>query len=302
MTRLAQVGRTGEQDHRTIPLDHERLEEAIAEGVVAGQPVHALLREEQDRVELFFLHLGREPRQAGRIFFFGEMKRHLKPPVWKSLISAARNQAPACASFGDRRRSGLRPHRCRCRDFPQSAGLGQPPDRQSGKVEHGMAVAARRREKRRIACLSGDEAGYEFGADLVVAPADRRSEAGDDALAAGTERDHSLDGAFEHATERALPSGMGGTDHACFRIGEKDRAAIGGENAEDDAGRCRHQRIGIRPRAVVTGVDDDRVRRMDLVHRGKPSWLGAEPTGDPGSVLADPFPLVVRAEPTFKPR
>ena len=72
LTRLAQVGRAGEQHHRAVGLHHKRLEEAEAEGVVAGQPVHALLGEKQHGVELFLGHLDQEPVAAG--IEFGKFK------------------------------------------------------------------------------------------------------------------------------------------------------------------------------------------------------------------------------------
>ena len=50
--RLAQIGRAGQQDQIAVGAQHEALEEAVAEGVVAGQPVHALLLEHQKSVEL----------------------------------------------------------------------------------------------------------------------------------------------------------------------------------------------------------------------------------------------------------
>ncbi len=72
VARLAQVGRAGEQHHRAVGLHHQRLEEAEAERVVAGQPVHALLREEQDGVELLLGHFDQQPVAAG--VEFGTLK------------------------------------------------------------------------------------------------------------------------------------------------------------------------------------------------------------------------------------
>ena len=49
--RLAQVGRARQERHRPVGVEVEALEEAEAEGVVAGQVVHALLAEEEEPVE-----------------------------------------------------------------------------------------------------------------------------------------------------------------------------------------------------------------------------------------------------------
>jgi hypothetical protein len=74
--RLAQVRRAGEQNHVAGRLDDERLKEAVAEGVVARQPVHALLREEQHGVELFLPHPGGEALEPVGVFLAVEVKCH----------------------------------------------------------------------------------------------------------------------------------------------------------------------------------------------------------------------------------
>ncbi len=81
MPGLAKIGRAGEQRHRAVGLDDQRLEETIAEGVVAGQPVHAFLGEEQHGVELFVAHLVSEAREAAGEFGSFEMQCHsIKSP------------------------------------------------------------------------------------------------------------------------------------------------------------------------------------------------------------------------------
>ena len=76
LPRLPEVGRAGEQHHRAVGLDHQALEEAEAERVVAGQPVHALLREQQHGVELLLRHLDHQPVAAGVEFGAFEMQGH----------------------------------------------------------------------------------------------------------------------------------------------------------------------------------------------------------------------------------
>ena len=48
----------------------------------------------------------------------------------------------------------------------------------------------------------------------------------------GAEPLHRRDRRLGHAAERAVPAGMGGADHARLRVGEQDRRAVGGEDAE----------------------------------------------------------------------
>jgi hypothetical protein len=50
--RLAQVRRAREQHQIAVGAQHQALGEAVAERVVAGQPVHALLLEHQQGIEL----------------------------------------------------------------------------------------------------------------------------------------------------------------------------------------------------------------------------------------------------------
>ena len=73
---LAQIGRAGQQHHRAVGLHHQRLEEAEAERVVAGQPVHAFLGEEQDGVELLLGHLDQQPVAAGVEFGTVKVQSH----------------------------------------------------------------------------------------------------------------------------------------------------------------------------------------------------------------------------------
>ncbi len=63
--RLAKIGRAGQQRGAAVGADVEALEEAEAERVVAGQPIHAVLREEQHAVELPRCQRAREPQPCG---------------------------------------------------------------------------------------------------------------------------------------------------------------------------------------------------------------------------------------------
>ncbi len=194
-------------------------------------------------------------------------------------------------------------HRCRCRGFRQS----HPASASRSMVSPGRSNMAwpsrlRRSEKVRIAAIRRDEAVDEFGADLVVAPADRRAEAGDDALALRAERHHRLDGAFEHAG-RARPS---------IRHGRRRSRRL--RRRRKGSGRNRLTRT---PRtmpgvavtsasasgraAVVACVDDDGVWRMDLMDGRKPFQGRRRTSGDAsGGSPPTRSAVVVRAEPDIQ--
>ena len=86
----------------------------------------------------------------------------------------------------------------------------------------------------------------EFAADLIGVLADQRADRGDDAGAVGAEFLHRVDGGFQHAGQRALPAGMRRADHARAGVGEQDRAAIRGGDADGDAFRACDERVGAR--------------------------------------------------------
>ncbi len=77
VTRLSQIGRAGHQHCRSVSLHHEALEEAKAERVIAGQPVHAFLCEQQQSIKLLFLHLQDQTVATCSEFFRLEVKGHV---------------------------------------------------------------------------------------------------------------------------------------------------------------------------------------------------------------------------------
>ena len=111
----------------------------------------------------------------------------------------------------------------------------------------------------------------------------------------GAEPLHLGDGRLDHSAERAFPAGMGGADHTRFRVGEQHRRAVGGEDAEDQAGPVGDQRV--RPaggRRRNRRGDVDRVGRMDLVE-GDQSRAGRHCFDRAAPVLADRLAVVVRS-------
>jgi hypothetical protein len=76
MTGLAKVCGTGEQREVAGARQHQALEEAVAERVVAGEPVVALRREQQQRIELAARHVLQHARAPRLELLRLEMQRH----------------------------------------------------------------------------------------------------------------------------------------------------------------------------------------------------------------------------------
>src|SRR5712692_10152185 len=76
MAGLQQIGGTGQQHQASIDTEIETLEEDVAECVVAGQVVHALLPEHQETIEADCLHSGDCLGPPLGEFLDGEMKAH----------------------------------------------------------------------------------------------------------------------------------------------------------------------------------------------------------------------------------
>src|ERR1043166_6289732 len=114
----------------------------------------------------------------------------------------------------------------------------------TGQVEQRVARAARLREEAFVVAIGAREPFDEFTAHLVVRLPDHRPKRGTNAAALCAERLHRGDRRFEHAGERAFPSGMRRADHAGLRIGEEDRAAVRGGHADTQAGGAGPPRAG----------------------------------------------------------
>ena len=78
--RLPLIGRARQQGQRAVRSQVHALEHAVAAGVVAGQPIHALLAEDQQTVEPGLGHLRAGAPLAGGKFLAGEVERHPPPP------------------------------------------------------------------------------------------------------------------------------------------------------------------------------------------------------------------------------
>ena len=89
---------------------------------------------------------------------------------------------------------------------------------------------------------------------------------------------------------------MGGADHARFQVGEQHRRAIGGEDAEREAGRRGDDGVGMRPRLVGPGLGGDQGGgRMDLVQGHQPpAWRDRRHGA--AAIFGDGGAVVVRAQ------
>ena len=105
------------------------------------------------------------------------------------------------------------------------------------------------------------------------------------------------------AVERAPPSGMRGADNATRFVGEKDRAAIGRQYADDDAGRRGDHGVDLRAFALGERLGNgDDIRRMDLMRCRKRLAGEAERRGDAAAILPDELRIVIGAEADIEPR
>src|SRR5262249_59101058 len=74
--RLTQIGRTSEERQRPICAEIEALEKNVAEGVIAGQVIHALLPEHQEPIQSPVAKQAARGYAPALEFFTGEMQRH----------------------------------------------------------------------------------------------------------------------------------------------------------------------------------------------------------------------------------
>ena len=93
--------------------------------------------------------------------------------------------------------------------------------------------------------MLADQVGGEFGADFVVRAGNGGADGGDAAVGAGAEIDHGGDGRLCDAARGALPAGMCRADHPGFGVGEQDRRAVGGENAERQTVDAGDEGVGL---------------------------------------------------------
>jgi len=168
------------------------------------------------------------------------------------------------------------------------------------QIEQPVVGAWRRREVARIGRVRGIEPRLELRTHFVIGAADAGADGGCDAVTDGAERFHRGKCRFQHAADGALPAGMGGADHTRFRIGEQDGGAIGGQDAEREAGFVCHHRVGFGPFAHWPRCGHrHRFAAVNLVQSQK--WcIGREVRCDTGAVLGQRSTLIARAGATIE--
>ncbi len=131
--------------------------------------------------------------------------------------------------------------------------------------------------------------GGDFGADFVAAAADGGADGSEEIGGLGLELHvHLADGFDDDALERAAPAGVNGGDGTLFRIDEENRDAIGGLDAQEEAGTVGGGGIaGARfGRRGVEKMDDV---GMDLFQRDELEVRCAEGGLEAAAVLEDVF-------------
>ena len=83
MPRLAEIREPREQGHAAAGVHDQALEQAEAEGVVAGEPVHGLLLEAEQGVEPGVADRRRRAPAPFRHLFGAEMDRHVRGPPYR---------------------------------------------------------------------------------------------------------------------------------------------------------------------------------------------------------------------------
>ena len=81
----------------------------------------------------------------------------------------------------------------------------------------------------------------------------------------------------------APPAAVCGADHTCLAVGEQNGRAVGGEDAEENAGPIRHQRVGMRTVVIGPVAGFDGFGGMNLVDGDQAS------TGEDGFDRAPPI-------------
>ena len=141
------------------------------------------------------------------------------------------------------------------------AGGGEPGRAIAGQVELPARLAAARREEATVGGFAAPRrhrAGRRRPRTILPdTRSDRRRRS-----RPGRRRGATMAaiGRLDHAANRAAPAGMGGAGHTGLRVGQQDRRAVGGDDAERDVGPVGHHGVGAR---AVAG----RPRRRDLHHR-----------------------------------
>src|SRR5580693_459175 len=180
---------------------------------------------------------------------------------------------------------------------------GQPRPDIAGEVEHGMTVACGRCEEAVAGGIFRLKAGNKIGADLIIGLPDHRSDHGADVAALGAKPLHGFDRRLDDARERAAPAGMRGADDVGFRVGEENRPAIGGADADGKRLHARDDGVGAGPRlGQPRRFGDHHLRRVNLIAGQKAARLDPDCGRHAGTVFRDMGTVVVRSDAAIEAR
>src|SRR5580704_17570473 len=184
-----------------------------------------------------------------------------------------------------------------------NARPGQPRADIAGKVEHGMAVAGRRREEAVAGGVFCVKAGHEIGADLVMGLPDHRPDRSADLATLGAKPLHGFDRGLDDARKRAAPAGMGGADDAGAWVGEQDRPAIRGAYADRQRPHAGDDGGGARPGlGQPRRFRDHHLRRMNLIAGQQAARLDPDRGCHARAVFRNMGAVVVRSDAAIEAR
>ncbi len=149
-----------------------------------------------------------------------------------------------------------------------------------------------------VSGASVTNAARNSGVDLVGSLLDAWAYRGADAGGPRPQRGHGANRRFQNPRLRPPPAGVGDRDHAGIGVCEKDRRAIGGQNAKNEPRRSGHERVDLRPRRPdrPRPIDDLDPRGVDLTGGHQRAAAETEPIGRARPVNGDAFGIIHRAE------
>jgi hypothetical protein len=135
----------------------------------------------------------------------------------------------------------------------------------------------------------GVELDGDFGADFIAAAADGRTDSGEEVGGFGFEVHlHLADGFDSDAGEGAAPSGVDGGYAAVLGVDEEDGDAVGGLDAEEEAGTVRGGGVSFAG-LVGDGVDKMDYVGVDLLEGDELEIVGAECGLEATAIFEDVF-------------
>src|SRR5919108_1934799 len=200
----------------------------------------------------------------------------ISPKLWILQLSHddGRDLAPVVGLFpvrrpavAEKKRFVLPSTETMALDDVESAA-GKAPLDIARKVEPRARTGVSARKEAAVLFILPQKLRLELGPDLVGGLIDARPNGGADAAPRGPDPFHRRYRCINHAAKRTTPARMDGGNDLGLRIREQHRRAVGGQRADDKAGRPRHQRVRFREGAARQRlVRDNSDRTVHLVKR-----------------------------------